>query len=87
MLKITNADIMRAEEMRVDRMLINERNESTENQYKRILNWCNDYNLGVFEDIKVEADNGEYDEFMRELYGRLHERLDELECEMYYANI
>lgn len=87
MLKITNADIMRAEEMRVDRMLINERNESLEQQYERILNWCNDYNLGVFEDIKIEADNGEYDEFMRELYCRLHERLDELECEMYYANI
>ena len=87
MVILTNADIMRAEEKRVERMLTNKRNETPEQQYERILDWCNDYNLGVFEDIKIEADNGEYDEFMRELYCRLHERLDELECEMYYANI
>lgn len=75
MLSITNLSILKHEESRVN-YLLNESNfVSYEEQLDKISEWMNDYELGVFDDLKIELYDTNFDNKLAELYNNLNNQL------------
>ncbi len=76
MLSITNLSILKHEESRVN-YLLNESNfVSYEQQLDGISEWMNDYELGVFDSLKIELYDTHFDSKLTELYNRLNQQLE-----------
>ena len=76
MLSITNLSILKHEESRVN-YLLNESNfVSYEQQLDGISEWMNDYELGVFDSLKIELHDTHFDSKLTELYNRLNQQLE-----------
>lgn len=76
MLSITNLSILKHEESRVN-YLLNESNfVSYEQQLDGISEWMNDYELGVFDSLKIELHDIHFDNKLTELYNRLNQQLE-----------
>lgn len=75
MLEITNKDVLDFIGEGVNE-LMNTRWDSLEEWAEAIDLWCDDYESGVFHDLKIEAHDIYYDEVLRSWYHKLVELLE-----------
>ena len=75
MLAITNQSILSLEESRVSHLLDESNFISLEQWQDSISDWLDDYELGVFDDLKIEPFDSNYDSTLKEFYNTLNDKL------------
>ena len=76
MLAITNQSILSLEESRVNHLLDESNFISLEQWQNSISDWLDDYELGVFDDLKIEPFDSNYDSKLKEFYNALNDKLE-----------
>ena len=76
MLAITNQSILSLEESRVNHLLDESNFISLEQWQDSIGDWLDDYELGVFDDLKIEPFDSNYDSTLKEFYNALNDKLE-----------
>lgn len=76
MLAITNQSILSLEESRVSHLLDESNFISLEQWQDSISDWLDDYELGVFDDLKIEPFDSNYDSTLKEFYNTLNDKLE-----------
>ena len=76
MLAITNQSILSLEESRVNHLLDESNFISLEQWQDSISDWLDDYELGVFDDLKIEPLDSNYDSKLKEFYNALNDKLE-----------
>ena len=76
MLAITNQSILSLEESRVNHLLDESNFISLEQWQDSISDWLDDYELGVFDDLKIEPFDSNYDSTLKEFYNTLNDKLE-----------
>ena len=76
MLAITNQSILSLEESRVNHLLDESNFISLEQWQDSISDWLDDYELGVFDDLKIEPFDSNYDSTLKEFYNALNDKLE-----------
>lgn len=82
MLKMTNRDVLDYIMEGVNELMYTEW-ESLEEWAEAIDLWCEDYENGVFDDLKIEAHDIYYDEVLRSCYHKLVDKLETIGDLMY----
>lgn len=75
MLAITNQSILSHEQDRVNHLLDESNFISLEQWQDSISDWLDDYELGVFDDLKIEPFDSNYDSTLKEFYNTLNDKL------------
>ena len=76
MLAITNQSILSHEQDRVNHLLDESNFISLEQWQNSISDWLDDYELGVFDDLKIEPFDSNYDSTLKEFYNTLNDKLE-----------
>ena len=76
MLAITNQSILSHEQDRVNHLLDESNFISLEQWQDSIGDWLDDYELGVFDDLKIEPFDSNYDSTLKEFYNTLNDKLE-----------
>ena len=76
MLAITNQSILSHEQDRVNHLLDESNFISLEQWQDSISDWLDDYELGVFDDLKIEPFDSNYDSTLKEFYNTLNDKLE-----------
>lgn len=85
MLEITNQSILSHEESRVNHLLNESNFISLEQWSESIGDWLDDYELGVFDDLKIEPFDSNYDSTLKEFYNALNSKLEYIADTLYTA--
>ena len=76
MLAITNQSILSHEQDRANHLLDESNFISLEQWQNSISDWLDDYELGVFDDLKIEPFDSNYDSTLKEFYNTLNDKLE-----------
>lgn len=83
MLTITNQSILSHEESRVNHLLDESNFVTVEEWHDEINEWINDYESGVFDDLKIDLNDANYDSRLKEFYNVLNDKLSEVADRLY----
>ena len=83
MLKMTNNDVMEFITTGVAELLDSTKWESLDEWAETIDTWCEDYENGVFDSLKIEPNDIYFDEVLRSCYHKLIDKLDVVTDLMY----
>ena len=83
MLKMTNNDVMEFITNGVAELLDSTKWNSLDEWAESMDTWCEDYENGVFDSLKIEPNDIYYDEVLRSCYHKLIDKLDVVTDLMY----